>query len=835
MPFDDLNDQQREVVETIDRPVLVMAPVGTGKTRVLTLRAAHAVEGGIEAESILCLSFTNKAAREMRERLVELFGKPAGAITTQTFHGLCASILRTEAETLGLDGDFLIYDEEDSTEIWGRIIRKYRLPIDLRELTRWTFLLNTAAQKARLSPYDDAEPRKAQPVFEEVLNQSRLRWTGRPPKIEFARLLADYVVELRENHAVDFTDLILGVNRLWDESEHALRRWQKRFTWVQVDEVQDTSRAEYRVLRKLADVHRQMSFLGDVDQTIYGWRGSAPFEILDDYRAVFHPREIHLTRNYRSTRAILQACTALIRCCPHAATKEIIAQQAEEGEPVRIEEAVSPRAEAEWIASRIRGLRRQHELRWSDFAVLTRTNFTARDISEIFTALKIPHIQVEQQKFFQRAEIKAAIAHLRLIESRHDGNSLMRFLKIPPKGIGEATMAALAGAPREAGLKTSDLLDPITLETADPFAPLLDAYDRGQVIVFDTETTGLDPAADDIVEIAAVRCGKTGAPERFHEFLRPSRPVGDSVNVHGWTDEFLEANGSAPEQVLGRFSEFCAGAVLVGHNVFNFDVPIIAANSARAGILGWPQAPVFDTLDITRRFHRLRRYRLADVAEALQLAKRPTHRAMEDVESTVELLEKLLARVRDGAQARRAAVQDVASRFIPLSKQLQKWRSRIEEERPYELLERVLEESGLREYYRQEKDGEPRLQHLSELKTLLERYDNPALPPRAAFVQAINLASLGSDVERQAGQEDRVLILTVHQAKGLEFDTVFVANAHDEEFPNFRSQREGRLDEEHRLFYVALSRARRRLFITWPKRDAMGNKRIPSRYIDSLR
>jgi len=835
MVSDELNAQQREAVETIDRPVLVMAPVGTGKTKVLTLRAARAVERGVAAESILCLSFTNKAAREMRERLTLHFGKTAGAITTQTFHGLCASILRTEAETLGLDGDFLIYDEEDSTEIWGRIVQKHRLPINPRELTQWAFLLNTAAQKARLSAYDDPEPRKPQPILEEVLNQSKLRWTGRAPRVEFGRLLADYVLELRENHAVDFTDLILGVNRLWDESAPALRRWQGRFGWMQIDEVQDTSRAEYRVLRKLADVHRQMSFFGDVDQTIYEWRGSAPFEILEDYCADFKPREIQLVRNYRSTRAILRACAALIRRCPQAVTKEIVAQETEEGDPVRLVEAASPRAEAEWIASRIRGLKRQHDLRWCDFAVLVRTNFTARDISEVFTGLKLPHIQVEQQKFFLRAEIKAAMAHLRLLETRHDSNSLMRFLKIPPKGIGEATVEKLAGEPRQAGLKLGDLLDPVTLETADPFTPLLDAYDRNQVIVFDTETTGLDPAADDIVEIAAVRCGKDGITDKFHEFLRPSRPVGDSEVVHGWSDEFLATKGGAPGDVLGRFSEFCAGAVLVGHNIIGFDIPIVAANSAKAGILGWPLAPVFDTLEITRRFHRLRRYRLADVAEALQLAKKPTHRAMDDVESNVELLEKLLSPLREGAQVRRAAVKEVAARFIPLSKKLRKWRDRIEDERPHELLERVLQESGLWEYYQQEKDGKSRLLHLGELKALVERYDNPALPSRAAFVQALNLASLGSDVERQAGQEDRVLILTVHQAKGLEFDTVFVANAHDDEFPSFRSQREGRQEEEHRLFYVALSRARRRLFITWPKHGAGGRPRMPSRYLDYLR
>lgn len=814
---------------------MVMAPVGTGKTRVLALRAARAIECGVDAASILCLSFTNKAAREMQERLTAHFGKASSAITAKTFHGLCVSILRTEASTLGLDSDFLIYDEEDSTELMGRVAKRHGIQATAHDAERLNFLLKGAAEKARLSVYNDPEPRKPQEIFEEAVRLSGLAWHGRPDSVNFPALLRDYVHELRENHALDFTDLIAGVNRLWDESAASLARWRKRFAWMQVDEVQDTSRAEYRILRNLAAEHRQLSFFGDIDQTIYEWRGSAPFAIVEEYRKEFAPVEIQLVRNYRSTRAILSACARVIHECPQAVTRCMEADQTEDGDPVRVEAAAYPGAEAAWIASRIQGLKKQHGLRWSDFAVLTRTNFTASDISKFFAELDVPHIQVEQQRFFLRAEIKAALAHLRLLQSRHDGNGLMRFLKTPPKGIGEAAVEKLRGQARQAGLKMGDLLDPDLYATADPFGPLLAAYAANRVVVFDTETTGLDVTQDEIVEIAAVRCGKDGIAERFHEFLRASRLVGDSERIHGWSDEYLAKNGRAAADVLREFDAFREGSILCGHNVESFDVPILATARKLYGLETAERTAVFDTLDLTRRFHRLPRYRLVDVASALKLESKPTHKAMDDVVTTFELLQRLMEPLRDGAETRRQAVKEFGARFQPLATKLAHWRERMGIERPHELLKRILDESGLLDHYREEDEGEKRLKHLAELVRIVEKNDPKHMPPREAFLHILNLAALGNDVERQADAEDRALILTVHQAKGLEFDTVFVAGATDNEFPSFRSQREGREDEEHRLFYVAVSRARNRLFVTWPRVNRWNKKQSPSRYIDLLR
>ncbi len=825
------NDEQRRAIECYDRAVLVMAPVGTGKTKTITDRAVKAIENGFDPRSMLCLSFTNKAAREMKERISQVLPKKSGEITISTFHGLCAGILRAEAATLGIDSDFLIYDEEDCRELFSQLWHAYGLNVPREDQDRFEFMLSSAAAKARLSRYDEVTPRDAYTIFAEALREGYFKDLDRTQDFRFKELLQDYVALLRENHALDFADLIVGVNLLWDRHPLALARWQERFTWIQVDEVQDTNRSEYRILAMMAARHKQLSFFGDIDQTIYEWRGSSPFAIIDHYRKEFAPvTEIAFVRNYRSTRNILQACEALIVQNANAVTKQIQPNVADTGDPVMIHEASSPAAEAKWIANEIERLRHAWNLSYRDFAVLVRTNFTARDFSSAFERFNVPHVKVDEFKFFQRAEIKAALAHTRLLLNRFDGTSIMRYLETPPKRIGDATLNDIAGGPKAAGLRLCDLLS----GSGDPFEPLLQHLYENKVVVFDLETTGLNRGEDEIVELAAARCGVNGIVETYHAYIRNSRPVGDSFRTHNLSDEFLSENGRDVREVLREFETFSQDCVLSGHNVFSFDLPMLAAARQRMGMKPVEAAGVFDTLDMTRRFFRLPRYTLAQIAQSLKLPTQPTHRADADVAATVELLLQIKTKLEDGAAERKAAAARHAPKFKTLVAKLNYWRERMELERPPELLARVLEESGLQEHYLSSEDGEKRLLHLEELQRLFAKHDDTSLEPREALRNIMGIVALGTDADRQMAGEDRVLVLTVHQAKGLEFDTVFIAGATDDEFPSRRSQREGRTDEEHRLFYVAMSRAKRRLFITWPSAGARGRKNIRSRYVQML-
>lgn len=788
-----------------------MAPVGTGKTMALAERAAMAIAGGIAPERMLCLSFTNRAAREVQSRV-------GGDVQCSTFHALCANILRMESAALGLPADFIIYDEEDATELCGRLANRHEIDVP-GQWNRVRYAIWQAISDARLARYESSPPRKSRDVFFEKLKASGLWPAYQMPNINYAALVSDYVAMLRDSHAIDFTDLILGVVTLFDENPGRLAWWQARYDWIQVDEVQDTSRAEYRILDLLAQHHRQLSFFGDVDQTIYEWRGSAPFEILDQYKHDYKPTVIHFEENFRSTRHILAACERVILSHPQALTKRIIPNVAADGSPVLVKPFVSARDEYEWVANEILDRHDKDKLNWSDFAILVRTNFTARDVSEALEKHHVPHVRVEEEKFFQRAEIKAAIAHMRILRNAQEANALHRFLQVPPKGIGEATLEKVSALPKEVGLRLGDLLQPATHRDGDPFGALF----THPTVVVDIETTGLDIHLDEVVELAALK-----GNEEFYRILKPTKDetwarLKDAEKVHGVTRERIEKEGIDATLAFQQFAEFIEGCVVVGHNLEAFDWPLILNQSQ----LSFNIKGTADTLEISRRMLKLTRYRLTNVVEALKLPLREAHQAMEDVRMTADVLTELKKLLAQHAQQRNQVVTQVGKRFVELADQVDDWRKRAATQTPLETLDMVLYEGLLKEHFGRDATGEERLEHLEELRHIVAHF--------TTLDQALEVASLGLDLERQLGDEDRVRILTVHQAKGLEFDTVFVVKAVEGEFPSWRSIKEGRFDEEHRLFYVAVSRARKHLNVSWQQRDSRGRSQQGSRYLKALR
>ena len=789
--------------------MLVMAPVGTGKTMALAERAAKAIQGGIDPERMLCLSFTNRAAREVQQRV----GKD---VLCCTFHALCALILRMESGFLGLPSDFIIYDEEDSTELCGRLATRHQLDIP-GQWNRVRYAIWQAISESRLARYESS--RKPRDVFFQHLAQSGLWPAYKQPDVNYAALVSDYVAMLRDSHAIDFTDLILGVVTLFEENADRLAWWQSRYDWIQVDEVQDTSRAEYRILDSLAKIHKQLSFFGDVDQTIYEWRGSAPFEILDQYKRDYKPTVIHFEENFRSTRRILEVCERVIVSHPQALTKRILPKVVEEGEPVLVRPFVSSRDEYDFVANEILLRHAKDQNRWQDYAILVRTNFTARDISEALERSGVPHVRVEEEKFFQRAEIKAATAHLRILRNAQEANALHRFLQVPPKGIGEATLEKISALPKEVGLRLGDLLLPATHAHGDPFGPL---FTHPSVIV-DTETTGLNIYEDEVVELAALK-----GEEEFYRILRPTKAsswarLEETSKIHGVTRDRIEKEGIDAAQAFAEFAAFVDGCVVVGHNLEDFDWPLILNQSQ----LQFNIAGTADTLEISRRMLKLTRYRLVNLVDALKVTKREAHRAMEDVRMTADVLHELKKLLAIHTKERRQTVAQVGKRFVELAAQVDDWRKRCRTQTPLETLDMLLYEGLIKEHFGRDQSGEDRLENLEELRRIVSRMNT--------LDQALEVASLGLDLERQLGDEDRVRILTVHQAKGLEFDSVFVVKAVEGEFPSWRSIKEGRLDEEHRLFYVAVSRARKHLSVSWQQRDSRGRSQQASRYLKALR
>ena len=352
------------------------------------------------------------------------------------------------------------------------------------------------------------------------------------------------------------------------------------------------------------------------------------------------------------------------------------------------------------------------------------------------------------------------------------------------------------------------------------------------MVIFDVETTGLETTQDEIVELAAARVGPDGVVARFHRYLKPSRPVGISSAIHGFTEDFLARRGEDPPQVFADFLSFGHDCLFVGHNV-GFDRAILQSQVRRLG-MACPPLVCYDTLEMTRRFFRLRRYTLLNICKELKLEPLPTHRADDDVAATGQLLRVLVERLRAGTAERRRLLAHYGPAFVTVSESLQGWRTFLERERPIFLFDRIMRESGLAEFTAAQPNGRQRAAHLLELAYLFGRYDDPPLPPDEALRTIAHMVSLGAEADRYLETEEKVFVLTVHQAKGLEFDAVFLAGATDNEFPSRRSQREGRLEEEHRLFYVAMTRARQRLFISHHRTDNRGWNQKPSRFLELI-
>ncbi len=417
-----LNPQQREAVEAIEGPVLVLAGAGSGKTRVITHRVAHMLTKGIPAENILAVTFTNKAAAEMRERLAAMVGPPAAAVTMSTFHSLGLAMLREEATRRKRNTRFVIYDAGDQLALLREIAGRLRLgrSFDLQAVAaRIGAWKNAFVDPGRVEPGDDEYAQAAAafyPAYQEALDA-------------FC--------------AVDFDDLIVKPTRMMERSAACRERWAERFGWVLVDEYQDTNSAQLRMLRAIAGQHRNLCVVGDDDQSIYGWRGAEVRNILR-FEADFEGcRAIHLARNYRSVGRVLDLANAVIALNEQRHPKQM-APVREPGPPIRLVVLEDGEAEASWVAERIEERISSHRNKPGQIAVLYRSNTLARSLETALRTQRLPYRVLGGKSFFDRKEVKDLIAYLRVCANPADGLSLRRVINFPARGVGPGTLAKLA-------------------------------------------------------------------------------------------------------------------------------------------------------------------------------------------------------------------------------------------------------------------------------------------------------------------------------------------------------------------------------------------------------
>ena len=418
-----LNPQQRIAVENTEGPLLVLAGAGSGKTRVLTYRVAHLMEKGVPAWKILAITFTNKAAKEMAERVQALTGEAGSEAWISTFHACCARILRRDIEKLGYKRQFAIYDEDDRMSVIKAV---------LKELNLGDKEYPPKAVKAAIS---DAKNRMLSP--DEWLRDAGDDFRNRK-YYEAYRL---YERTLRGNNALDFDDLLVKTLELLVEQPPVLEYYQNRFDYILVDEYQDTNRAQYELVRLLAGKKRNLCVVGDDDQSIYGWRGADIRNILDFEKDFPDAKVVKLEQNYRSTGNILDAANQVI-AHNQGRKEKALWTQAGEGEKIALYHALDERDEAAFIAAMTRKLI-AHGARAGDVAVLYRTNAQSRVLEEAFVRGGIPYHVYGGQKFYERREVKDLIAYMRALVNPDDDVSLRRIINEPKRGIGETTVEAL--------------------------------------------------------------------------------------------------------------------------------------------------------------------------------------------------------------------------------------------------------------------------------------------------------------------------------------------------------------------------------------------------------
>ncbi|MCE9559495.1 MAG: UvrD-helicase domain-containing protein, partial [Armatimonadetes bacterium] len=423
LPFDvsTLNPEQRLAVEWPDGPVMILAGAGSGKTRVITCRIARLMAEGVPPYRILSVTFTNKAAREMRERIEGMVGKEdAKMLWMGTFHSVCARILRMDGKLIGIDPNFVIYDDSDQLGIVRELIKQKNL--DEKSIQpRGVLSEISRAKEKMLTP--EEYTKEATGFFERLV----------------ADIYPEYQARLKRASAMDFDDILFYTVRLLEQRAEALEKYQNRFLHVMIDEYQDVNFSQYRLAQLLSGKHQNLTIVGDDDQSIYGWRGadvSLMMRFGSDYP---NAKVVTLEQNYRSTKKILDAAYNVIKH-NRTRTEKRLWTENNEGTLIRVREAGTEQDEAMTIADAIISDQRLGRRKFGEFAVLYRTNAQSRVMEEAFLTMRIPHVLVGGTRFYDRKEVKDMIAYLRVVLNPSDNAAIKRVINVPARGIGATSL-----------------------------------------------------------------------------------------------------------------------------------------------------------------------------------------------------------------------------------------------------------------------------------------------------------------------------------------------------------------------------------------------------------
>ncbi|WP_349405806.1 3'-5' exonuclease [Clostridium perfringens] len=859
-----LNEEQQKVVNEQKNNIILLASAGTGKTNTLAERVTSIIKNGNSKPSeILCITFTNKACKEMSDRVMKIVGGEAKDITIRTFHSFCFDVVRTYAKrNTDIFSDFTIFDEDDCREVISKLSYYYatsNLMATNMQIQRVIDFIKV--ERARIETLEDRVLDEYKTVIDEIFKFREEKINGvcsnkgnlnlnlkNYIKFHGHELVTLYDSKLREDHALDFNDLIILTKELFKD-EKVVRALKNKFKYINIDEVQDTSIIEYSIIEKLFEGNNVL-ICGDFFQTIYSWRGSDPEMIFNKFKEKYNPVEIVFSKNYRATKNLNKASLEFLNNAFSSKVSTlykngILAESKEDGEKILLKETRGLREEARFIFDYVNKLCKNGE-DLKRVCILTRDNNYNIGLSEElyqiggYEGADFEFILVDQFKFFRRQEVKDILAFLKLIANRYDSLSLKRIVNRLPTGIGMRTLEAIESYKyKEVGIRLADYIDPLVLEYGEKFSLLINEFEKENIIVFDVESTGVDVTEDEIIQIAAIKLNKKGeVVDKFEKFLKNKKPVKDSYYVHGFSDEMLQRIGEDKEKVLKEFVEYSKDSIIVGHNV-QYDINILCSELERNN-LGKPKFKTFyDTLDIYRRFYPGNiNYKLENLSKVYDTKHKPSHDAMDDIIATGELLVRAInEKIRETSMERMALMSKYLKAFTAISKKLNELFQIAESKRPYELVACVMNGFNIKSMYAGDENKE-KLNRLRDLYALFRDLDDKSKGNRDALLDIIRITGLSNgELESliiNRTKKPRIPIITVHQAKGLEFDTVFLAGIQNNTFPSYMAIKEGNLAEEKRVFYVAITRAKKRLVITYNSQGKYGHRNEISQFINYI-
>ncbi|OOO00014.1 MAG: hypothetical protein ATN35_09545 [Epulopiscium sp. Nele67-Bin004] len=855
------NQEQRQVIEDLENNLVVLASAGTGKTDTISARIANILDKQqTNPEEILCLTFTNKACKEMQERIQTKVGERAKHISIKTFHSWCLDIIRKEAKrNMDIFSDFTVYDEDDC----NKIVEQSLISLGLTEL------LDVSMGGLRMLLWDIKERQALvicqgkrdtplsviiQTVFEKKdkdINYLCTTQTNPNEKSTFKselklllkkhieQIFNTYKIELNANKGADFSDLLLKTAQLFDDRE-ILQKYQTKYKFIHVDEVQDTSLIEYAIIKNIFS-NNKIVLCGDIFQTIYEWRGSNPILILNNFSKDFNSKEIMFQTNYRATKNLANLSTKYLQNAFEGSSQQLNyfrVESQQEGEKISFRQHSSLSAEATSIYQQIK-----NNNLYEKTCILARNNSYNEELSENLKLLtsstdSFEFLLVDEYKFFRKFEIKNVIAFMRLAVNNNDNINFKRILKTFKTNISDETINYIDSQEyRELGIRLTDFLNPNIIDCYEPFEVLISQLSENNIVVFDVESTGIDTTEDEIIQIAGIKISKSGnILSTFNKLIKTDKDLGKSVEVHNITPEILQTMGEDRSKVLKEFVEFIKDSVIVGHNV-SFDLNILRSELNRLNLPPINIKAYYDTLDIYRRFYaNIKNHKLETLSIEFDTAHKPTHDAMDDILATSELLIKAVRyKIIPTSKSRKEKIRMHYNEFTEIRDLLQILFKEVETLYPSEIITKIVQNFQPKDNYTNEV-----MTNLRNFYRVIIEFEDNKKSHRDALIEILQITSLSNgDTEILLLKKKNKIcipIITVHQAKGLEFDNVFLVGVQEETFPSYFAVKDNNLGEEKRTFYVAITRAKKRLFISCNTKHKFLSNKIcsPSRFLEML-